>query len=152
MPPAFRRGQLYWAEVPYLPERPLDILRRGRKKGELRVALTFKRRPVLIVQNDRDNTNPRYRYVMVAPVHSVKPDELARLQQVNYPTDFLLQPPEGGVKRPSVAFLNQLRTLHKDLLTDYMGALPAARISELNVKLALSLGLVSPSTSPGQSP
>jgi len=141
MPPLLRRGQLYWAEVPYLPERPLDILRRVRQ-DELRVVLTFKPRPVLIVQNDRDNTNPRYNYVLVAPVHSVKPDELARLQQVDYPTDFLLIPPEGGLKQPSVAFLNQLRTLHKNLLSDYIGELPAERMAELNVKLAYSLGLL----------
>jgi len=141
MPPLLRRGQLYWAKVPYLPERPLDILRRVRQ-DELRVVLTFKHRPVLIVQNDRDNTNPRYNYVLVAPVHSVKPDELARLQQVDYPTDFLLIPPEGGLKQSSVAFLNQLRTLHKNLLSDYIGELPAERIAELNVKLAYSLGLL----------
>lgn len=144
MSSAFWRGQLYWAEVPYLPERPLDILRRGRQKGELRVVLTFKRRPVLIVQNDRDNINSRYHYLLVAPVHSLKPGELARLQKINYPTDFLLTPPEGGLKRPSVIFLNQLRTLHKNLVTDYIGNLPTARIAELNVKLALSLGLVVP--------
>ena len=108
MSSAFRRGQLYWAEVPYLPERPLDILRRGRRKGELRVVLTFKRRPVLIVQNDRDNANPRYRYLL------------------------------------SVVFLNQLRTLNKNLVTDYIGELSVVRMPELNVKLALSLGLVAP--------
>ena len=141
MPPMLRRGQLYWAEVPYLPERPLDILRRVRQ-DELRVVLTFKPRPVLIVQNNRDNTNPRYSYVLVAPVHSVTPDELARLQHVAYPTDFLLMPPEGGLRQPSVAFLNQLRTLHKNLLSDYIGELPAERIAELNVKLAYSLGLL----------
>ena len=141
MPPMLRRGQLYWAEVPYLPERPLDILRRVRQ-DELRVVLTFKPRPVLIVQNNRDNANPRYSYVLVAPVHSVTPDELARLQHVAYPTDFLLMPPEGGLKQPSVAFLNQLRTLHKNLLSDYIGELPAERIAELNVKLAYSLGLL----------
>lgn len=144
MSSAFRRGQLYWAEVPYLPERPLDILRHGRQKGELRVVLTFKRRPVLIVQNDRDNANPRYNYLLVAPIHSLKPVELARLQEVNYPTDFLLTPPEGGLTRPSVVFLNQLRTLHKNLMTEYIGELPPTRIAELNVKLALSLGLVAP--------
>lgn len=142
MSPVFRRGQLYWAEVPYLPERPLDILRRGRQKGELRVVLTFKRRPVLIVQNDRDNANPRYNYLLVAPIHSLKPADLARLQQVNYPTDFLLMPPEGGLKQPSVVFLNQLRTLHKNLMADYIGELPSERIAELNVRLAYSLGLL----------
>jgi mRNA-degrading endonuclease toxin of MazEF toxin-antitoxin module len=144
MPPAFQRGQLYWAKVPYLPERPLDILRRGRQKGELRVVLTFKRRPVLIVQNDRDNANPRYHYLLIAPVHSLKPPELARLQEVNYPTDLLLTPPEGRLTRPSVIFLNQLRTLNKNLLTEYIGDLPVERVAELNVKLALSLGLIAP--------
>ena len=144
MPASFRRGQLYWAEVPYFPERPLDILRRGRQRGESRVVLTFKRRPVLIVQNNRDNTNPRHHYLVVAPIHSVKPDELARLQAVAYPSDFLLMPPEGGLRRPSVAFLNQLRTLNKNLLADRIGELPQERVAELNVKLALSLGLVEP--------
>lgn len=142
MPPIFQRGQLYWAEVPYLPEHPLDILRHGRQKGELGVVLTFKRRSVLIVQNDRDNANPRYNYLLVAPVHSLQPAELARLQRVNYPTDFLLMPPEGGLKRLSVVFLNQLRTLHKNLMTDYIGELPSERIAELNVRLAYSLGLL----------
>lgn len=142
MSPVFWRGQLYWAEVPYLPERPLDILRRGRQTGELRIALTFKRRPVLIVQNDRDNANLRYNYLLVAPVHSLKPVELARLQKINYPTDFLLMPPEGGLKRPSVVFLNQLRTLHKNLIVDYIGELPSERMAELNVRLAYSLGLL----------
>lgn len=142
MSPVFQRGQLYWAEVPYLPEHPLDILRRGQQKGELRVVLTFKRRPVLIVQNNRDNANPRYNYLLVAPVHSLQPDELARLQRVNYSTDFLLIPPEGGLKHPSVAFLNQLRTLHKNLMADYIGELPSERMTELNVRLAYSLGLL----------
>jgi hypothetical protein len=53
-----QRGHLYWAQVPYLPERPLDVLRRTARRGEVRAVLTFKTRPVLIVQNRRDNANP----------------------------------------------------------------------------------------------
>jgi mRNA interferase MazF len=136
-----QRGHLYWARVPYLPERPLDVLRRM-PGGEVRAALTFKTRPVLVVQNRRDNANPAYPFVLVAAVHSIKPGELEKLRRINYPTDFLLSPAECGLKRPSVAFLNQLLTIHKNLLQDHIGSLPSAKLAELNVKLALALDLV----------
>jgi mRNA-degrading endonuclease toxin of MazEF toxin-antitoxin module len=41
-----------------------------------------------------------------------------------------------------VVFLNQLRTLNKNLLMEQMGTLPDTRMAELNVRLALSLGLI----------
>ena len=85
--PAFQRGQLYWAVVSYLPEKPLDILHRS-KAGEVRVAITFKPRPVLIVQNDLYNSDPRHNYLVVAPVHSLKASDLAKLHRVNYPYRF----------------------------------------------------------------
>jgi len=108
----------------------------------VRVALTFKTRPVLVVQNRRDNANPAYPFVLVAAVHSIKPGELEKLRRINHPTDFLLSPAECGLKRPSVVFLNQLLTLHKNLLQDHIGSLPPAKLAELNVKLALALDLV----------
>jgi hypothetical protein len=40
------RGHWHWAQTPYLPEPPLDVLGRG-PKSEVRVGLTFKTRPVL---------------------------------------------------------------------------------------------------------
>jgi len=49
---------------------------------------------------------------------------------------------EGGLKRPSVVFLNQLLTIHKNLLQDHIGSLSASKLAELNVKLALALDLV----------
>jgi mRNA interferase MazF len=136
-----QRGHLYWAQVPYLPERPLDVLRRM-AGGEVRAALTFKTRPVLVVQNRRDNANPVYPFVLVAAVHSIKPGELEKLRRINHPTDFLLSPAECGLKRPSVVFLNQLLTIHKNLLQDHIGSLSAPKLAELNVKLALALSLV----------
>lgn len=80
-----RRGHLYWAQVPYLPERPLDVLRSTTRRGEVRAVLTFKTRPVLIVQNRRDNANPAYWFVLVAAVHSIKPGELEKLRRINHP-------------------------------------------------------------------
>jgi mRNA interferase MazF len=140
-PPAPERGHLYWAQAPYLPEPPLAVLERV-QRGELRAALTFKTRPVLVVQNRQDNAHPSYPFVLVAAVHSIKPGELDKLRRINHPTDFLLSPAECGLKRPSVAFLSQLLTLHKSLLQDHIGALPPARIAELNVRLAIALGLL----------
>jgi len=134
------RGHLYWAQTPYLPEPPLAVLARG-LKNEMRVALTFKTRPVLVIQNRQDNAHPAYPFVLVAAVHSIKPGELEELQRINHPTDFLLSPAECGLGRPSVVFLSQLLTLHKNLLQDHIGALPPARMAELNVKLAIALGL-----------
>jgi mRNA-degrading endonuclease toxin of MazEF toxin-antitoxin module len=140
-PAAPQRAHLYWAQVPYLPEPPLDVLRGGAGKGEVRAALTFKTRPVLVVQNRRDNVSAAYPFVLVVAVHSIKPGELERLRRINHPTDLLLSPEECGLKRPSVVFLNQLLTIHKNLLQEHIGALPASRLPELNVKLALALGL-----------
>ena len=144
MPPSLptpERGHLYWAQTPFLPERPLAVLERV-SQGEVRAAITFKTRPVLVVQNRQDNLHPAYRFVLVAPVHSLKPGELEKLRRINHPTDFLLAASEGGLSRPSVVFLSQLLTLHKNLLQDHIGALPPTRIAELNVRLAMALGLV----------
>lgn len=135
------RGHLYWAQVPYLPEKPLDIIKKT-SRGEVQASITFKVRPVLVVQNRRDNANPAQRFVLVAGVHSIKAGELDKLRRVNYPTDLILAAGEGGLERSSVVFLNQLLTLHKNLLQAHIGALPAARMAELNVKLTIALGLL----------
>lgn len=136
-----RRGHLYWAQVAYIPEYPLEVLDTGPEEGEVRAAVAFKTRPVLVVQNDRDNANPAYPYVLVAAVHSAKAGELRNLRRRNYPTDFILSPAESSLKQASVVFLNQLITIHKNLLQDYIGGLPGAKLTELNVKLAAAVGL-----------
>lgn len=135
------RGHLYWAQMPYLPEPPLDVLRYI-SSGEVRAALTFKTRPVLVIQNQRDNASSAYPFVLVVAVHSIKPGELEKLSRINHPTDFLLVPEACGLKQPSVVFLNQILTIHKNLLQDHIGALPPDRLAELNVKLALAVGLL----------
>ena len=94
------------------------------------------------MQKHRDNANSAYQFVLVAAVHSIKPGELEKLRRINYPTDFLLSPAECGLKYPSVVFLNQLLTIHKNLLQNHIGSLPPAKLAELNVKLALALDLV----------
>ncbi len=51
-------------------------------------------------------------------------------------------PGECGLERPSVVFLNQLITLHKNLLQDHIGSVPADRVAELNARLTVVLGLL----------
>ncbi len=136
-----RRGHLYWAQVPYLPQQPLDVIGRS-SQGEVHAVLTFKMRPVLVVQSHRDNVNPAQRFVVVAGVHSLKPGEQEKLRRINHPSDFVLMPGECGLERPSVVFLNQLITLHKNLLQDHIGSVPADRVAELNARLTVVLGLL----------
>ncbi|NUQ37104.1 MAG: type II toxin-antitoxin system PemK/MazF family toxin [Caldilineales bacterium] len=136
-----KRAHLYWAQAPYLPERPLDIIRRM-GSGEVQAVVTFKARPVLVVQNHQDNVNPAQRFVLVAGVHSIKPEEMVKLRRVNYPTDLLLLPGETGLQRPSVVFLNQLLALDKNLVYKHIGSLSAEQLVELNVKLTIALGLL----------
>ncbi len=136
-----RRGHLYWAQVPYLPEQPLEVIGRS-GQGEVQALLTFKTRPVLVIQSREDNVNPAQRFVVVAGVHSLKMGEQEKLRRINHPADFLLLPGECGLERPSVVFLNQLTTLHKNLLQDHIGSLPAARLAELNARLTVALGLL----------
>lgn len=67
---------------------------------------------------------------------------MEKLQRMNYPTDLVLSAGEGGLKQPSVVFLNQLLTLQKNLLQEHIGVLPSLRIAELDVRLGWALGLL----------
>ena len=108
----------------------------------MRVAITFKPRPVLVVQSDFYNAQPRYNYLVIAPVHSLKAEDEARLRRVNYAADLVLESGEGGLPLPSVIFLNQLRTLHKNMAESLIGQLPSHRIEEMDARLAFCLGLL----------
>jgi len=78
----------------------------------------------------------------VAPVHSLKASDLTKLRRVRYPSDLMLDAGEGELAQPSVVFLNQLRTLHKNLTDNYIGQLSPQRIEEMDARLAFCLGLL----------
>lgn len=78
---------------------------------------------------------------MVAPVHSLKAEDKAKLHRVNYAADLVLEAGDGGLPQPSVIFLNQLRTLHKNLAENLIGQLPPHRMEEMDARLAFCLGL-----------
>jgi len=88
---------------------------------------------VLVVQNRQDNLHRAYRFVLVAPVHSLKPGELEKLRRIHHPAYFLLAAGEGGLNRPPVVFFSQLLTLHTNLLQDYIGPLPPTGVLTLQI-------------------
>ncbi len=90
------------------------------------------RRPVVIIQNDAGN---RYSpTVIVAPVTS-KQDVKPKL-----PTHCFI--PAGSVlKLPSIVLLEQLRTIDKRRLEDYIGKIDGTYMKELDRALAVSIGL-----------
>ena len=109
-----RRGDIYRADLdPVL----------GSEQGGVR--------PVLIVQNDLGNlTSPT---VIIAPLTS-------RSKKKTLRTHVTVDPPEGGLSRPSQVLCEQVRTLEKARLEKYLGCVPGSVMAQVDAALALSLG------------
>ena len=89
-------------------------------------------RPAVIISNDLGNRHsPR---VIVAPITSRHLDRV-------YPFEVLIPAGEGGLPQASKALLNQIRTIDKARLRGLIGALPPARILEIDRAIRLSLAL-----------
>lgn len=91
-------------------------------------------RPVLIIQNDTGNKHSPT--VIVAAVTS-KIGAKAKL-----PTHYFLEAGSGGLEVSSIVLLEQLRTLDKQRLTDYIGTLTRRQLGGINHALAVSIGLI----------
>jgi mRNA interferase MazF len=92
-----------------------------------------KTRPALILQNDTANEfSP---ITIVAAITSQFGNKL-------YPTEILIQPPEGGLTVKSVVLLNQVRSIDKQRLIKYVGKLTDVTISQVNEAIQISLGLI----------
>jgi mRNA interferase MazF len=92
-----------------------------------------KTRPALIVQNDIANRHSPI--TIVAAITSQFGEPL-------YPTEVLIQPPEGGLTIASVALLNQVRSIDKRRLIRRIGVLAPATMERINRAILISLGLV----------
>ena len=92
-----------------------------------------KTRPALILQNDVSNEYSPI--TIVAAITSQFDDEL-------YPTEVLLHPPEGGLTKPSVVLLNQIRSIDKQRLIKKLGAARQKTMKKINIALQISLGLI----------
>lgn len=118
MDQTYLRGQLFYADL-------------GTGIGSEQQGL----RPVVIIQNNIGNKHSPT--VIVAAVSS-KTKTKAKL-----PTHFNIGL-ESGLERPSIVLLEQLRTIDKQRLGNYIGQLSLPQVRELNHALAISIGLIEP--------
>ena len=87
-------------------------------------------RSALVIQNDVGN-----RYAATTIVAAIT----ATLKK--YPVTVLLDPDEGGLDHPSMVNLAQILTLDKSRLVRRLGAIPQARLHEVDAALLVSLGV-----------
>jgi mRNA interferase MazF len=92
-------------------------------------------RPVLVVSDDAFNAGPAG-LVMVLPLTS----KVRKSQGI--PAHILVNPPEGGLKTPSVILGDQLRTISKDRLgTAPWGTVTPATVAKVELVLRMLLRL-----------
>jgi mRNA interferase MazF len=108
------RGDLYYADL-----NPVV----GSEQGGIR--------PVLIIQNNVGNR--RSPTVIVAAITSKE-------MRTTLPTHCILAA-GNGLNRESIALLEQIRTIDKRRLKEYVGALGQTDIDRINTALAVSLEL-----------
>lgn len=112
----YLRGDMYYADL-------------GRGVGSEQEGY----RPVLIIQN---NTGNKYSTTVIVAAISSKVNVKAKL-----PTHYLLKA-ENGLELPSLVLLEQLRTIDKRRLENYIGRLDECHIRRINRALAISVGLI----------
>jgi mRNA interferase MazF len=92
-----------------------------------------KTRPALILQNDIANSHSPI--TIVAAISS-------QFDETLYPTEVLIEPPEGGLNANSVVLLNQIRSIDKQRLIKRLGTVTPQTIQQINQALQVSLGLI----------
>src|SRR2546422_7196159 len=90
-------------------------------------------RPAIIMQNDVANRHSPI--TIVAAITS-------QFEEPLYPTEVLITPPEGGLTTPSVALLNQIRSIDRRRLVRRLGRVRAETMERVNRAIQLSLGLI----------
>ena len=109
-----RRGDIYYADLSPVV---------GSEQGGVR--------PVLIVQNDLGNQSSPT--VIVVPLTS-------RPKRLRQPTHVRVDPPEGGLSRPSVVLCEQVRTLEKRRLSVCLGEVTPGTLNRVDAALRRALG------------
>jgi mRNA interferase MazF len=92
-----------------------------------------KTRPALIVQNNI--ANQRSPIIIIAAITSKFDNRL-------YPTEVLIEPPEGGLKTTSVILLNQVRSIDRQRLSKRIGAISSEKLNEVDRAIQISFGLI----------
>ena len=109
------RGDLYYADL-----EPVI----GSEQGGIR--------PVLIIQNNIGN-----RYSSTVIVAAITGKEM----KTTLPTHCVLLEMQSGLDRESIILLEQIRTIDKQRLRDYVGALTSPIMREVDKALSVSVGL-----------
>lgn len=109
-----KRGQIYYADLSPVV---------GSEQGGYR--------PVLIIQNDMGN---KYSPTVIVAVIT------SRYTKANLPTHIWLNA-ECGLPRESMVECEQVRTLDKKRLKDFMGQVSAEVMKEINLGLKISFAL-----------
>jgi mRNA interferase MazF len=91
-----------------------------------------KSRPALVLQNDIAN-----HYSPVTIVAAISSHYGNRV----YPTEVLINPPEGGLSETSVALLNQIRTIDKRRIVKKLGGLNSETMEKVDRAISISLGI-----------
>lgn len=89
-------------------------------------------RPVLIIQNDIGNHFGNT--VLVVPISSSNKREMA--------THLSLSKGTGGLSKDSTLIVEQMRTVDKGRLRNYIGSLSNSLMSDVNTKIMIQAGLL----------
>jgi len=90
-----------------------------------------KTRPAVIISNDVAN-----QYSPIVIVAAITGRGEPKFDEV------LVEPPEGGLSKPSVIQPNQIRSIDKRRLEKKLGELSKETINDLDIALQITLGLV----------
>ena len=112
----YRRGQIYYARLDPIV---------GHEQGG--------HRPVLIIQNDMGN---RFAPTVIIAALTTS------LPQKHYPTEVRVPAGTGHLPKASSIRLDQIRTLDKRRLEQYVGHLDEATMHQVDQAIMISLGLV----------
>lgn len=110
------RGELYYADLSPVV---------GSEQGGVR--------PVLIIQNDMGNRHSPT--VIVAAITS-------KMTKALLPTHVSLGREENGLKQDSVVLMEQIRTIDRNRLKEYIGRLKQEQMARVETAAAVSLGLL----------
>ena len=90
-------------------------------------------RPALVIQNNVSNEHSPV--VIIAAI-------TVRLLSRPYDTDVEVAPDESGLRVRSRIMLNQIRTVDKQRLGRYVGAVDAETLAQVDEAIRISLGLI----------
>ena len=109
----FKRGDIYYCDL-----------------GPMYMSEQGKFRPVVIIQNDRGNYfSPT---TIVAPISTKKAEKYPTHMRISY----------RGLKQNSVVLFEQIRTVDKSRLCDYIAHMREKDLRRVDEKIAISLGVV----------